>query len=69
MELGLGLGMYCVGGALLGCVLSVLFAIVKVRLQQQEKRLAQEAKRRLLEYEAGKREAWRLPLTNPPDNV
>jgi len=64
LELGLGLGMYCIGGALLGCVLAVPVAVVIVRQRAQDERLAQEAKERLRKYEAGEREAWRLPIDN-----
>ena len=64
MELGLGLGMYCIGGVLLGCVLAVPVAIVTIRVQQEKERLEKEAKKWLLEYEAGAREAYRLDLTN-----
>ena len=55
-----GLGVYCIGGILLGCVLAVPLAVVQIRLQQEKDRLAKEAKKRLLAYEAGEREAYRL---------
>jgi len=43
--------MYCIGGVLLGCILAVLLAIVKIRLQRKEECLAREAKVRLLAWE------------------
>lgn len=54
-----GLGMYCIGGILLGLVLAIPISIVIIRMKAEEERLAVEAKKRLREYEAGEREAYK----------
>jgi len=55
-----GLGMYCIGGLALGLLLSIPIAIMIIRYRREQERLEREAKKRLREYEAGEREAYRL---------
>jgi len=46
-----GLGMYCIGGVALGLILSVVIAVVKLRLEHETKRLKREEQARLLAWE------------------
>ena len=63
------LGVLCLGGFLLGLILAVPIAIVKAQYQHEQERLEQEAKRRLREYEAEEREAYRLDLTKTEKGI